>query len=154
MTPKKLTIALAISIAANLLLVGYLVGNQSKRFPDFDPTRGYARWAQTLPDERSQPLLKEIRQNFRQHRPPSMRRLQRQFNRTLRAEQLDTDQLRDSLSKIRDAHGQALAGNHEAFLQFVSQLTHNEREQLADSLQRRPGKIRRGPPGAQVPRSR
>ena len=148
MKSKWVGLLLVVSVAINLTLVGFLIGQRSSPFPNIDPTRGYTLWARTLSEERFAELKPILREGHRKRQPRRMRGLHREFRQQLTAEPLDITQLSQTLSKMRGHHEQAQSGHHETFLNLISALTLAERQALAKELGRgglRPRKL--GMPG-------
>jgi len=146
---KWLVLAFAISLAANLLIGGFLIGQHTARpavgGPGADPLRTFPRWAGTLDSERLQTLRPLLREHFRGMRPNvrTLRQHQQELREALRAQPYDADaveQLLDSMSTIQagmSRHGR------ETFLAFVAQLSPAERLALSQHLERPHARISR-----------
>jgi len=146
MKSKWITVLLITSICVNLALAGYIVGNRSIPGSGFDPTRSYPRWARMLPPERREvlwPLMREQRTNMR----PTMRALRkkhRELRSTLTKKPFNRDTLAATLQEIRTQLGQVQSQTHAGFIEFVTHLSDEERDQLAADMAHR--KHRRPPP--------
>ena len=139
MKSKWVTVFLIVSICINLALAGYIVGNRTLPGMGFDATRSYPRWVHTLPPERREvmwPLVRQQRKNMR----PAMRAL-RKYHHALRTaivnKPFSREGLDETLQAIREQHGHVQSLTHDGFIEFVAQLSDEEREQLASDMARR-----------------
>jgi uncharacterized membrane protein len=138
MSNRALTILLVVSVAANFALFGFVVGKQSRPYPTFDPTRGYVRWLQTLPEDRRDELRPIVRQSKGGTRPIRLGRIHREFRDLLNDDSIDEEKLTEVLNRLRLGHHTQQKASHEAFIAFVGQLTTQERLDLAATLASRP----------------
>ena len=140
MRPKILLIALVISLAINLAMLGFAVARMI-----FEPT-SFAnaihispRWAHHLPDERRKelrPLLREQFKRARAHRP-LLREKHKVVQRALAAEDFSEKSLNQALVELRRTLQTSQNQSHEDFSSFVTRLTASERKDLAKELLRR-----------------
>mgnify|MGYP001626533797 FL=1 len=140
MRPKILLIALVISLAINLAMLGFAVARMI-----FEPT-SFAnaihispRWAHHLPDERRKelrPLLREQFKRARAHRP-LLREKHKAVQRALAAEDFSEKSLNQALVELRRTLQTSQNQSHEDFSSFVTRLTASERKDLAKELLRR-----------------
>ena len=138
MSNRTLTILLVVSVVANFALFGFVVGKQSRPYPTFDPTRGYVRWLQTLPEARKDELRPIVRQGRDGTRPIRLGRIHREFRALLNEDSIDQKKLTEVLSQLRLGHHAQQKASHGAFIAFVGQLTIQERLDLATTLASRP----------------
>ena len=140
MRPKILLIALVISLAINLAMLGFAVARMI-----FEPT-SFAnaihispRWAHHLPDERRKelrPLLREQFKRARAHRP-LLREKHKAVQRALAAEDFSEKSLNQALVELRRTLQTSQNHSHQDFSSFVTRLTASERKDLAKELLRR-----------------
>ncbi len=140
MRPKILLIALVISLAINLAMLGFAVARMI-----FEPT-SFAnaihispRWAHHLPDERRKelrPLLREQFKRARAHRP-LLREKHKAVQRALAAEDFSEKSLNQALVELRRTLQTSQHQSHQDFSSFVTRLTASERKDLAKELLRR-----------------
>ena len=151
MRSKWATVALVLSLLLNLLLVGFLLGQRTHQHLGGDPTRGFPRWAHTLPEPRQETLRPLIRDHMRMLRPSlrDMRRQHATLAAAIGAEPFDAERLKEALASMRGANQQVQKASHAAFVAFVAELTPDERRILLEDI-RRPGRPPwRRPPGPQ-----
>lgn len=145
---KWLTIALVLSLGANLLLVGFTLGSKFRGPPAsmmMNPMFGLMRYADTLPEERRAELLKSMR-SFRPERAQfrQMRELQNNLRNEIRRDPLDPVALKAVLSALHNQMQTHQAASHDAFVQLMQSLTPAERAALDDQMQRGgPGRLGR-----------
>ncbi len=139
MKSKWVAILLVASVVINLLLIGFLIGSRTVAPPGFDPTRGYPRWARSLPEERMEQLRPVIRQHMRSMRPAlgKLRRAHKNLRDALTAEPYDAVMLQQALDDMRTENARMQALSHSSFTEFVGQLNAAERQQLATNMGRR-----------------
>jgi len=149
---KWLTIALVISLGANLLLVGFMLGSKFRGPPSsmmMNPMFGLMRYADTLPEERRAELLKSMR-SFRPERARfrQMRELQDNLRNEIRSDPLDPVALKAALSALHNQMQAHQSASHDAFVRLMQSLTPAERAALDDQMQRGgPGHLARTPGG-------
>lgn len=157
MKSKWLTGLLVVSLTFNLLLIGFGIGRLSGeqiRAPRVDPTMGFTRMIEQFPGERREELLPLAREHHRSMRPlvRSIRQGHQAVHRAVTDEPLDAERLRERLTELRRALNLSQTANHEAFVQFASALTPEERRLWQEWLQQRTRRHdRRGPPHRQRP---
>jgi uncharacterized membrane protein len=140
MRPKILLIALVISLAINLAMLGFAVARMI-----FEPT-SFAnaihispRWAHHLPDERRKELRPLLREQFKRARAnrPLLREKHKAVQRALAAEDFSEKSLNQALVELRRTLQTSQNQSHEDFSSFVTRLTASERKDLAKELLRR-----------------
>ncbi len=148
-TRNGLIIALVISLALNLLLVGIGIGQRFYGGPPMmrmNPMMGLAHFTQELPETRRKDLTNAL-DEFRDASRPAigeMRSLQKRLREEIRKDPVDPAALREALIALQ-THMQAnQASSAEAFVRLMQALTPEERQALDQSL-------RRGPPGFRGP---
>ncbi|MEZ5595458.1 MAG: periplasmic heavy metal sensor [Pseudomonadales bacterium] len=144
---RGLMIALVVSVAVNLLLLGVGIGH---RFGDHappmmhpNPMFGLMRFAETLPEGRRQALLSQL-DTYRQTARPAyreMRELQNRLRREIVADPVDPQALRAALDAIQSHVQTQQEHSRDAFIQLLLTLSAEERAAL-DTRMRHP---RHGP---------
>ena len=153
MRSRWLVIALAISVALNVGLIGVGIGFATGS-PHWgrgvDPTAGLARLLRSLPDERREELTRagapaisdgELRRRI----GASLRDLrasQRIIARALAEDPFDSDAAAAALARFREHFAANQADSHEAFVAILERLTPEERARFLETM--RPDKDRRG----------
>lgn len=153
MRSRWLVIALAISVALNVGMIGIGIGFATGS-PHWgrgvDPTAGLARLLRWLPEERREELTRTGAPaisdgQLRRRIGASMRDLrvsQRHIERALAAEPFDPDRAAATLARFREHLAANLSDSHEAFVAILERLTPEERRRFLETM--RPGKDRRG----------
>ncbi|MDE0659967.1 MAG: periplasmic heavy metal sensor [Gammaproteobacteria bacterium] len=153
MRSRWLVIALAISVALNVGMLGLGIGFATGS-PHWgrgvDPTAGLARLIRSLPEARREELTRtgapaisdgELRRRL----GASMRDLrtsQRLIASALAEEPFDPGAATAALARFRQHFAANQASSHEAFVAILDRLTPEERRRFLDTM--RPGKDRRG----------
>lgn len=124
------------SIALNLALIGFIVGKQASPPPDFDVATAYPRWARTLPDARREELRPLVRQHLRTLRPRTagMRQHTAAIADVIVKQPFDRAALERTLEQMRTELHRTRALSHASFVEFVSQLSVEERQQMAADM--------------------
>ena len=135
---KILAIALGVSVFANLLLFGYIVGHETNTLssePSMDPSYGFPRLLIALPEDRKSELMSSIREQRRGLRGEygEVSRAQASMFQDFLAEPFDIEELRRSSAIYGDTLCKARASTDTVFLHIVEQLTPEERKVLLDS---------------------
>ena len=135
-----LTIALVISLAVNLLLIGFALGSKFRSPPTGMPSNpmfGLMRYADTLPKQRREEIFEEVRA-FRPERAQFRKMLELQSNlRTeIRRDPLDPVALKAALAAVQKRMQTHQSASHDAFVQLMQALTPAERIMLDDQMQR------------------
>ena len=150
-TNKLFVVLLVLSVALNLALVGFLIGqrvNQHGIAVMANPMHLMPRWAHGLAPERRQALLPMLRQQRRDARAQlrAIRKAHMAVQQAVAAEDFDPAELTTSLMDLRTRLGDSQQTSHDDFINFVSALTAKERQDLAQQL-RRPKGPRHHPAG-------
>ena len=140
MNNRWLTIGLIVSIAVNLLFVGFAIGRSSDPAPwsrNVDPSFGFSQILRTLPEERRREIVRSV--NLRSARPPvrDMRRVQREANAAMVAEPFDADGLADALTELRELMAEGQLRSHSALVSIMTRLTDEERQLVLAEMSRR-----------------
>ena len=149
-TSKWLTIALALSVAINLALVGFLAGRAGLRpgmaMPP-DPSLGAFRVLRQIPESRRDALRPLLREQLEAVRP-DLRRLrgaQADIRSALDAEPYDAQALDAALAEFRQALAASQKHSHEALERLAAHMTREERRQLLAAMDHGP-RVHRPPP--------
>ena len=142
MKTRWLVVALVVSVAVNLALVGFLIGFSGKppawRPGGFDATAGLGRLIRFLPEERRSEVLgpigkdslgREARGSFR-----TMRRAQHGIAEALAAEPFDPDKVDAALAAFRDQFDLSQQRSHAAFVTIMERLTPEERQRFVETM--------------------
>ncbi|HIM35710.1 MAG TPA: periplasmic heavy metal sensor, partial [Pseudomonadales bacterium] len=103
---KWLVAIVVISIALNLLLVGFYIGRQpllSRTNLVVDPTMSLPRILQGLPDDRRRALLRDVNVSRRQiaSRYRALQKVQVDIERVMATEPFDAERLAQALENFR-----------------------------------------------------
>jgi uncharacterized membrane protein len=153
---KWLVSALALSLAVNLALGGFLAGRALAPGPVpvmLDPFLATFRTLRELPAERRDVLRPLLRQHVGELRPHlrRMRQAQRAVNQALGREPFDPDALDQALTEFRAALLATQTASHDILLRLSEALTPAERERLRRAMARPRGPLRPGPGPGVVP---
>lgn len=148
---NTLIVALVLSVALNLLLIGIGIGQRFHQGPPMmrmNPMMGLAHFTRELPEERREALADALR-SFREASRPAigeMRALQQRLQTEIRRDPIDPAALKAALIALQ-THMQAnQSTSAEAFVQLMQALTPAEREALDSSMRRGPHRFRGSPP--------
>lgn len=154
-------IALLISIAVNGLLAGLLLSKQIKPGPpglDMSPTRGSMQsenhpqhLVRTLSPERRKQVMTTALKNLKAEGGEHPRKLFKQLRqakiktmRLLRAEELDTTAIEQSLADIRTLNQKLAVSGDALMIEVLAQLTPEERKAAEQALKNSKHRRRRG----------
>lgn len=150
MKVRWLLIALGTSLALNLALVGFLVGQAAGapsflRAPPagFDPTVGLGRLLRFLPEDRRAEVLAGAARGDIREALATVRRTQRVLHRQLGQEPLDEQALAAALGRFREEFAASQAASHAAFVAVAARLTPAERQRFVARMNKGP-RARRG----------
>lgn len=140
---RWLIIALVISVAVNIGMVGFFTGRASAgdfKPPRLDPTMNLSRLVAALPEGRRDELRDPIRAHFRMMRSNTrgVRDAQQQLSRQLSATTLDKQALQMSLDQFREALCESMAAGNQSLVDLAALMTPEERVLLVQNV---------GPPG-------
>ncbi len=156
---RWLTIALLVSVAINVLVLGFVIG-RGMPFGDhggmhrpggdrLDPTAGFFRMLHNWPENRREsfrPILREHMQGMRNHFreiPP----LHRELQDALKAEPFDPAALEIALQKLRENLQVSQEKTHDSLVELAKTMPLEERQRLGKEMRQPPrGFNRRRPP--------
>jgi Spy/CpxP family protein refolding chaperone len=146
---RALVIALVTSIALNLVAIGIFLGRAAGPRPEMhrvDPVFGMRRLFGDLPTERAQELAPLYREYFAAMRPRvrEIRVTQETLRSAMLTEPLDEAGLRAALKSFEAKLTSSQQAGQEAFIALAAALTFAERQQLVESMGRRPERWRPG----------
>lgn len=145
MTSKRWIIAaLIVSLIANGMLIGYLLGNLSRqefRPPLINSMAGARHILGELPSARQEALKPLLNQHLRDLRPNlrDLRRAQSDIRRAILADPFDATALRRALERFQQQLGASQAGGNDSYVAFVAALNPEERKLLVQAMNRSPG---------------
>lgn len=139
---RLITMALLLSVAINLLLVGGIVSRLAiiDRAPDMRPVPNSIGWLlQDLSDERRRELLPLFRDSSDEVRPlrREMMQAQRRIARLMAADTLDHETLSGAFATLREVSDRYQRHSHEMTVDLLAALSPEERQQARAFLQRR-----------------
>ena len=135
MKTRWLVVALAVSLALNIAVLGFAIGTASGGIPrlarpSFDPTAGIGRLLRFLPEERREAVVdraarRQVRESLRQ-----LRAAQRDVTDALAREPFDANALNTALERFREQFAASQMGSHAALVDISGKLTPEERALL------------------------
>ena len=136
---RWLVAIVVISIALNLLLVGFYIGRQplpSRTHLSFDPTMSLPRMLQGLPDDRRRALLREVDVSRRQiaSRHRALQKVQIDIERALAMEPFDAESLANALENFRRRFDENQEDSHRLLVQLFEQMDPDERSAVRIAL--------------------
>lgn len=136
-TPRWLWWTLAVSVAVNMVIIGFIVG-AAWRWHAFDGSRRLDRFAEQLPPAKREPMLSAMRETRAALRP--LRRARRAARRALadviRAERFDRAAYAAASETYLDAVTALRRAELAALPRFAEQLDTRERRALIRMLRR------------------
>lgn len=153
MKSKWLVIALVVSVALNVVALGFGIGfatGSPHGDRSVDPTAGLTRLIRSLPEERRDELARTgtpamSNDEVRRRIGATIRELrasQRAIGSALAKEPFDPDAAANALATFREHWAANQASSHHAFVEILGRLTPDERRRFLETM--RPGKDRRG----------
>lgn len=145
MTSKRWLIsALILSLVANGILIGYLLGNFSRhefRPPLVNSMAGARHILSELPTARRDALRPLLNQHLRDLRPNlrELRSAQSDIRAAILADPFDAEVLRAALDHFQQLLGASQAGGNDSYVTFIAALNPAERELLVKGMNRSPG---------------
>lgn len=142
MTSKRWLIAtLILSLVANGVLIGYLIGSFSRqefRPPLLDPMVGARHILGELPPARRDALKPLLNQHLRDLRPNlrEIRHAQSDMRAAILAEPFDAAALDRALENFQQRLGRSQANGNSSFVAFVAALNPQERKALVEGMNR------------------
>ena len=142
---RWLAVLLALSVAVNLALAGFVAGRMFSGAHGgllHDPGLGLVRALRSLPEERREALRPMLRSELRGLGPRlrHLRGAQRDLIASAAAEPFDRQALEDALERFRNELLSSQERSHRAFAEVMAILSPEERKRVLESMRRR------GPP--------
>ena len=136
---KWLVTIVAISVALNLLLVGFYIGQQLlpvRTNVSIDPTMGLPRMLQGLPDDRRRALLQDVDVSRREiaSRHRALQKVQIDIERALAMEPFDAESLANALENFRRRFDENQEDSHRLLVQLFEQMDPEERSAVRIAL--------------------
>ena len=136
---KWLVTIVAISVAVNLLLVGFYIGQQllpGRTNVSIDPTMGLPRMLQGLPDDRRRALLQDVDVSRREiaSRHRALQKVQIDIERALAMEPFDAESLANALENFRRRFDENQEDSHRLLVQLFEQMDPDERSAVRIAL--------------------
>ena len=147
---KWLVTIVVISVALNLLLVGFYIGQQLlpvRTNVSIDPTMGLPRMLQGLPDDRRRALLQDVDVSRREiaSRHRALQKVQIDIERALAMEPFDAESLANALENFRRRFDENQEDSHRLLVQLFEQMDPDERSAVRialSQLRARPNQVR------------
>jgi len=136
---KWLVTIVAISVAVNLLLVGFYIGQQLlpvRTNVSIDPTMGLPRMLQGLPDDRRRALLQDVDVSRREiaSRHRALQKVQIDIERAMAMEPFDAESLANALENFRRRFDENQEDSHRLLVQLFEQMDPDERSAVRIAL--------------------
>ena len=136
---KWLVTIVAISVALNLLLVGFYIGQQllpGRTNVSIDPTMGLPRMLQGLPDDRRRALLQDVDVSRREiaSRHRALQKVQIDIERAMAMEPFDAESLANALENFRRRFDENQEDSHRLLVQLFEQMDPEERSAVRIAL--------------------
>lgn len=148
---KWLITIVVISIALNLLLVGFYIGQQplpGRTNLRIDPTMGLPRVLQGLPEDRRRALLQDVdvrrREIASRHR--ALQKVQIDIERAMAMEPFDAESLANALESFRRRFDENQEDSHRLLVQLFEQMDPEERSAVRIALSRLRARPNQGRP--------
>lgn len=138
-----LVAGLVVSLAVNLLLVGFVAGHRLARAgvapAMMDPSLALFRVVRRLPEPRREAFQPVMREHFRAMggKLDRMRRAQKDVNDALTAEPFDAEALQAALEHFRAALLELQRNNGNLLVKVANTMSADERRQLEQAMVRR-----------------
>ena len=138
---KWLVAIVVISIAINLLLVGFYVGRQplsGRTNMGIDATMGLQRMLQGLPDDRRRALLQDVAVSRREiaSRHRALQKVQVDIERVMATEPFDAERIAQALENFRRRFDENQEDSHRLLVQLFEQMNPDERHTVRNALRR------------------
>ena len=138
---KWLVAIVVISIALNLLLVGFYIGQQplpGRTNVSIDPTMGLPRVLQGLPEDRRRALLQDVDVSRREiaSRHRALQKVQLDIERIMETEPFEPDELTQALENFRRRFDENQEDSHRLLVQLFEQIDPEERRAVRIALSR------------------
>ena len=140
MIERKWLVAIVVtSIAVNLLLVGFYIGQQplpGRTNVSIDPTMGLPRVLQGLPEDRRRALLQDVDVSRREiaSRHRALQKVQLDIERIMETEPFEPDELAQALENFRRRFDENQEDSHRLLVQLFEQIDPEERRAVRIAL--------------------
>ncbi|MCH2353983.1 MAG: periplasmic heavy metal sensor [Pseudomonadales bacterium] len=136
---KWLVTIVVISVALNLLLVGFYIGQQplpGRTNVSIDPTMGLPRVLQGLPEDRRRALLQDVDVSRREiaSRHRALQKVQIDIERAMAMEPFDAESLANALENFRRRFDENQEDSHRLLVQLFEQIDPEERRAVRIAL--------------------
>ena len=136
---KWLVTIVVISVALNLLLVGFYIGQQplpGRTNVSIDPTMGLPRVLQGLPEDRRRALLQDVDVSRREiaSRHRALQKVQLDIERIMETEPFEPDELAQALENFRRRFDENQEDSHRLLVQLFEQINPEERRAVRIAL--------------------
>lgn len=136
-----LVIGLIVSLAVNLALAGFVVGQMSRPGPvpaALDPSLSLFRVLREMPEPRRESFRSTVKEHFRTLRGDirRIRAAQRGIEQALAREPFEAEALETALAAFRVALLNGQEDNHEVLVEVATQMTAEERQVLLSAMKR------------------
>ena len=136
---KWLVTIVVISVALNLLLVGFYIGQQplpGRTNVSIDPTMGLPRVLQGLPEDRRRALLQDVDVSRREiaSRHRALQKVQIDIERAMAMEPFEPDELAQALENFRRRFDENQEDSHRLLVQLFEQIDPEERRAVRIAL--------------------
>ena len=142
MIERKWLVAIVVtSIAVNLLLVGFYIGQQplpGRTNVSVDPTMGFPRMLQGLPEDRRRALLQDNDMDRREiaSRYRALQKVQLDIERIMETEPFEPDELAQALENFRRRFDENQEDGHRILIQLLEKMNPDERFSFRNALRR------------------
>jgi uncharacterized membrane protein len=138
---KWLVAIVVISIAINLLLVGFYVGRQplsGRTNMGIDATMGLQRMLQDLPEDRRRALLQDVDVSRREiaSRHRALQKVQIGIEHIMATEPFDAERLAKALENFRRRFDENQENSHRLLVQLFEEMNPDERSAVQSALGR------------------
>ena len=138
---KWLVAIVVISIALNLLFVGFYIGRQplpGGTNMGVDPTMSLPRMLQGLPDDRRRALLRDVDVSRRQiaSRHRALQKVQIDIEHVMATEPFDAERLAKALENFRRRFDENQEDSHRLLVQLFEEMNPDERSAVQSALGR------------------
>ena len=138
---KWLVTIVVISVALNLLLVGFYIGQQplpGRTNVSINPTMGLPRMLQGLPEDRRRALLQDVDVSRREiaSRHRALQNVQIDIERIMATEPFDAEQLAQALDNFRRRFDENQEYGHRLLVQLLVEMNPDERSAFRNALER------------------
>lgn len=140
----SLKVILFVSLAANVFLIGYLIGESShgfKRHSMHERHMMRAMLKDLSPEtkQKVEPLLKTSKETFKNNKK-QIRKHRQEIANLLMQESLDKEQLQSHFTAIQKLANEKISTSQQMMYEAILHLSPQERKAIAEHLQKHPRK--------------